>query len=134
MIRPKVVFWSIRGFVDWSHVINIDLFKIKRKMHLKQVDDDKLICFGVGNCLDNSIEKIKRVSNLTYVCDNDSKKWGKEYFGVKCISPDELKRLSRAVVVISVYSESVSREIAEQLEGMGVKNIFLIADYLKCVE
>ena len=68
------------------------------------------------------------------MCDNDSKKWGKEYFGVKCISPDELKRIRGAVVVISVYSEFVSHVIAEQLKGIGVKNIFLIEDYLKCVE
>lgn len=125
---------EFRGLVDWSHVINKELFEIKRKMHLKQIDGSELICFGVGNCLDNSIEKIKRVSSLSYVCDNDSEKWGKEYFGVKCISPDELKRISDAVVVISIYSKSVSDVITEQLKGMGIKNIFLIEDYLRCVE
>lgn len=126
---------EFRGFVDWENVINKKLFSEKRKLYLDQLDEDcEIICFGVGNCLDNNIDKIKNVFDVKYVCDNDSHKWGKEYYdGILCISTEELKN-KKAMIVISVYSKRVSLEIAEQLKEMNISNFDFIDNILKCVE
>ncbi len=127
---------EFRGRVDWSNIVNKKIFTIKKSLYMRNCDENcQIVCFGVGNCFDNSIEKILAICDLKYVCDNDPNKWGKEFGnGIICISPSKLKEIGDILVVISIYSKSVSMEIAQQLEMMGIEKYDLVDNFLKCVE
>ncbi len=57
-----------------------------------------------------------------FVCDNAPDKWGKEFFGKRCISPAELSALGEntAVVITVRKYEDISRQLRE----MGLRNVF----------
>lgn len=58
-----------------------------------------------------------------FLCDNSSEKWGKNFFGTPCISPEklvELKGRVRVVITVRKYED-----IYRQLRGLGLENIEL---------
>ncbi|MBN7573061.1 hypothetical protein C1H57_00400 [Clostridium sp. 2-1] len=81
------------------------------------------ICiFGVGKFFEEAYEQyfLNRDIKVDYLCDNNPNKWGKEYKGIKCISPDELKKLKN-VVVIPLIGDL--RGVQEQLDDMKIRHI-----------
>ncbi len=57
-----------------------------------------------------------------FVCDNAPEKWGKEFFGKKCISPAELTTFGDdTAIVITVRKYE---EISLQLREMGLRHVF----------
>lgn len=58
-----------------------------------------------------------------FVCDNSQAKWGSEFFGKKCISPEELRGLGRDTAVVITVKRY--EEIFRQLSEMGLGNIFV---------
>lgn len=87
---------------------------------------DKICLFGFGaliaECFDQACLILGRKPD--YFSDNASSKWGQVYFGVSCISPEELALMkSDVVVVISVRNYEVIRE---ELLLLGVTNIFFL--------
>ena len=127
---------EFRGYVDWSRIINKRIFDVKKEAYMKEFDGtSQIVCFGIGNCFDNHMEKISAICNLKYVCDNDKNKWGKIYGdGVLCISPEKLMELENVLVIITVYSKTVAENIAEQLEDIGIKKYDYIDNFIRCVE
>lgn len=127
---------EFRGYVEWNEIINKKIYEVKMKKYMQKKDlSGEIICFGVGNCLDNNVEKIKSICDLKYVCDNDSKKWNKHFYGnIICISPEELKHMKNVLVIIMVYSKTVADNIAQQLDAMGIINYDYAEKFLKCVE
>lgn len=127
---------EFRGYVNWNGIVNKKLFDIKKSLYMKDCNENcKIVCFGVGNCFDNSIEKILSICDLKYVCDNDPDKWGKEFGdGIICIPPVKLKEMGDVLVIISIYSKSVSMAVAHQLEENGIDNYDFVNNFLKCVE
>ena len=78
--------------------------------------------------------KINKITNVKYVCDNDSSKWGNEIIdGMVCISPEELEKMDNVIVIILVYSKSIVTQIANQLEKMNVCFDYM-DNWLACVE
>jgi len=80
--------------------------------------------FGVGtlmhHCFDQLITLLGRKPDC--LCDSLPSKWGTEYFGIPCISPDELaKRDKETLVIITIRRYEEARE---QLFKMGIKNVF----------
>jgi len=58
-----------------------------------------------------------------FLCDNAPEKWGKVFWGKKCLSPSELGELAdRTAVIITVRKYE---EIYQQLRHIGIKDIFL---------
>ena len=58
-----------------------------------------------------------------FLCDNASEKWGREFFGKKCISPAELKELGEHTIVVITVKKY--EDIYRQLYKMGLKDIFI---------
>lgn len=90
------------------------------------VQDVKHLClFGVGTlmmeCYAQLTCSVGREPDL--LCDNDRTKWGKHYFNIKCISPEELAQVTEDVVVIIVVKKY--EVIYRQLRDMGIENIIL---------
>lgn len=40
---------------------------------------ENIICFGAGSFLEKYIKVFSNIYNISYICDNDSSKWGKKY-------------------------------------------------------
>lgn len=57
---------------------------------------------------------------VDYLCDNNPDCWGKEYLGVRCISPAKLEKLEAAVVIPLVGKPE---PIEQQLKQMGIPMI-----------
>jgi 3-oxoacyl-[acyl-carrier protein] reductase len=88
--------------------------------------DAQYIClFGLGvqfhDCYRQLVLSLGREPD--FLCDNAPEKWGREYFGKKCISPAELGRLgdSAAVVITVRRYEEIYRQLCE----IGLKNLFV---------
>lgn len=58
-----------------------------------------------------------------FLSDNAPDKWGREFFGRKCISPEELRGLGRDTAVVITVKRY--EEVFRQLSGMGLENIFV---------
>lgn len=78
-----------------------------------------IVFFGVGNYLKNNIDWLRTIFNVECLCDNDMSKWGKTFYGLKCISPDELKQKD-CQVFITVEDPGMLHEIKSQLQAQGI--------------
>ena len=100
--------------------------KNKETAVIKVIPDNGLICFfGVGalveECFDQLVTAFGRRPD--FFCDNAPEKWNQSFFGIQCVSPEMLENYAeKAIVVITVKNHE---SIFEQLEKMGVKEIFL---------
>jgi 3-oxoacyl-[acyl-carrier protein] reductase len=101
--------------------------KINAKCDNRNVlNDEKRIClFGVGVSLHDCYRQLVLALGRKpdFLCDNDSGKWGKEFLGIKCIAPDELKQLGEQTAVVITIRKY--EEIYRQLSKMGLKNIYV---------
>lgn len=86
----------------------------------------KHVCFfGLGvqfrDCYNQLVLSLGREPD--FLSDNAEEKWGREFFGKKCLSPAELIELGdRTVVLITIRKyEDVYRQLSE----MGLMNIFI---------
>lgn len=82
--------------------------------------DKEVIFFGASRFASVVFSYLDEEFKVSYFCDNDSKKWGHTFCGVKILSPDELKKIKNSRVIIT--SQYV-QEITKQLFEMGIKKI-----------
>lgn len=82
----------------------------------------KICIFGIGKYFEDAYEQyfLNQDIKVDYLCDNNSEKWGKEFKGIKCISPRELKMIDD-IVVIPLIGDLES--IQKQLENMKINHI-----------
>ncbi|NVN89007.1 MAG: SDR family oxidoreductase [Desulfuromonadales bacterium] len=85
----------------------------------------KICLFGVGvslsDCYQQLIQSLGRKPD--YLCDNSPGKWGRQFWGVSCISPEELGRLGERIAVIITVRRY--EDIHLQLSALGLKEIFV---------
>jgi hypothetical protein len=82
--------------------------------------DKEVIFFGASRFASVVFSYLDEGFKVSYFCDNDSKKWGQIFCGVKVISPGDLSRIKNPRVIIT--SQYV-QEITKQLFEMGIKEI-----------
>jgi 3-oxoacyl-[acyl-carrier protein] reductase len=84
-----------------------------------------VVMFGLGvqfqDCYRQLVLSIGREPD--FLCDNSPEKWGKQFFGKKCISPAELSRLGENTAVVITIRKY--EDIHVQLCDMGLKNILV---------
>lgn len=100
----------------------------KQQRILKLFAENKNVCiFGLGKLFwDNFFnQKWNEVLGQTYFCDNCSELWGTEIGGVRCITPEELRRLDNALVVTHMADD---KSVRKQLKKMGIENIVNIKE------
>lgn len=91
-----------------------------------KLNDTQYIClFGLGvlfqDCYSQLVLSLGREPD--FLCDNAPEKWGREFFGKRCLSPADLGKFGEhtAVVVTIRKYEDVYRQLRE----MGLRNIFV---------
>lgn len=85
------------------------------------------ICFfGVGtlllNAFNQACREIGRVPD--YLVDNDQRKWGMLFFGITCISPEQLGKLDKGATIVITVKQFES--IYQQLNTMEFSDIKLL--------
>ena len=101
---------------------------------LERILAAKQICiFGIGKMFwDRYKERFwDEVFPATMLSDNNSELWGKSFYGITCVSPEELKKHKNLLVVVFVKD---GEDIRSQLKGMGVHNIILMKDIYKAMK
>ncbi len=93
----------------WLQIImNRDIENYER---LEGIQSPKIIIYGAGKMCEASINSCRALGHtVNFICDRDKLKQGKEKFGIKIISPEELieKHLDATVIVgTSDYTEEV---------------------------
>jgi short-subunit dehydrogenase len=88
-------------------------------------DAQQVGMFGLGTLFNDCYRQLTLSLGREpdFLCDSAPEKWGKKFFGKKCISPVELAEVgANATVVITVRKYE---EIYRQLRAMGLKEIFV---------
>lgn len=82
----------------------------------------KVVFFGVGRRLQSLYRPLIASGwQPTFLCDNHPDKHGKEYFGIPCLSPQELSQKKDEVVVILTVEDGAS--LKRQLEEAGFPHV-----------
>lgn len=89
---------------------------------------EKVILFGASELGRKAFKLLKNSYNILFFADNDIAKEGKEFCGKSIILPIKLKDIVfDKIIITSQYSS----EIANQLYGMQIENIYVFYTYLK---
>lgn len=87
--------------------------------------EDKIIAvFGAGNMFEDYMRRFGEKYRPSYIIDNGRNKWGRSIHGIIICGPDKLLEIPKdklRVIICNIYY----REIAEQLEEMGIDEYYL---------
>ncbi len=85
-------------------------------------ENKEFVIWGYGNYLREVYGRLDPALNVSAICDSDSAKWGKSFYGIDivCISPDVLAGKQNVVVLIAVQNYAVEMQIAKQLQEMKI--------------
>ena len=88
-----------------------------------------IVLFGVGQYTDKFINIIHYFGKtVSYLADNDKKKAGETFHGIKVISPELLIGLDCKIIVSCIHW----KEIGKQLSEMGIGNrLISLSSFLK---
>lgn len=93
-----------------------------------------VVAFGLGKFWQDTHDRLFDMCNIVYVSDNDKEKWGKNFCGKECISPEAIKELENPFVIAVVGYGSfntVRNQMREmQLPVMHISEMHF-SDYLK---
>lgn len=84
-----------------------------------------VVSFGLGKFFRDTCERLFRMVDVAYVCDNDSAKWGREFYGKKCISPSELSQIDNAFVIIVMGDCRAVMKQLQNIQGGGIPAIHI---------
>lgn len=88
---------------------------------------NKIGVWGCGNYLSEAIKKIDPSINLDFACDKDKNKWGKVFTdrGLVCCSPEAVRNMPDALVIIAIKNKKIANELKEQLLLDGISCIHI---------
>lgn len=96
---------------------------------------EKVILFGASGFGEIAYNYLKDKFDIINFCDNNREKWGKQFCGIKIISPTELSNEKCRIIITSMYYN----EICLQLKNLGLGNIYIFTndeckEYIKILE
>lgn len=95
----------------------------------------EIVLWGAGECFYENYPKVKELSEVRYVCDNDERKWNQHILeGIICISPQELKEIRNVFVVIMLENIRYAFQVVHQLLGLGISDFDIVANWLTYAE
>lgn len=98
----------------------------------QQKDKKKVVLWGTGYHFSENLSKVEEHCAISYVCDNNQQKWGKEIVpGIKCISPDELAQMENIFVVLMIEKTNIAFQIANQLLDIGIDSFDVVDNWLQ---
>ncbi len=81
---------------------------------------EKRVLFGAGNMCREYLSNYGKDYPPLFTCDNNSARWGEDFYGITIENPEKLKELSpdTAIFICNIYYD----EITAQLREMGLPN------------
>lgn len=101
-------------------------YGLKHPKERNEMKKEKAIIFGAAGTGEKIYKKIKDKVEVIFFSENDSKKWGGNYCGVKIISPREI--LSQEYDKIYIGSMTGLEAITKQLIELGVPETRIVKD------
>lgn len=88
-----------------------------------------VVFYGCGIILDSIVETWRRYvgRQIDFCCDSDPLKWGKQFSGARCLSPDELLRLKNDCIVFVTIGNF--QPVVDQLRALGFPAVSLLFKY-----
>lgn len=101
------------------------------EMIKKFTADKKIVFFCASTRNEKVIKEYFSDKKIEYICDNDSNKWGKEFLGIKIVSPETLRKenLNNIVVITVIIIDYYNLRI--QFESLGLLHYFFYGDVSK---
>lgn len=96
---------------------NVNVFNWNETLKNKTV-----VAFGLGKFFKDTHERLYRMCDIAYLCDNNPDYWGKEFYGCKCISLNDLKKIENVFVIAVVGNYT---PIRIQMEDMGIESMHI---------
>lgn len=111
---------KIKSAFEYAISSNYDKYDIQINARKRFAEAETVVFFGTGEFFQDCCNYGYINFDFDYVCDNDSSKWGKLFYGKKCISPDELEGMKGKAVVLIVIGNY--KPVQEQLNKIGIEN------------
>lgn len=121
--REKELLDKLINGIDEVIKNDYDKYNKQKKIQERLSQCSNICCFGVGKFFEDCVN-IAGFENFNLLCDNDKSKWGKNFFGRKCISIDELITIDDLVVIITVAKY---KDIYNQLKELNLE-VYYIGD------
>lgn len=106
-----------------------EIARQRREINQLKYMDRNTIIFGAGDALRKHIDSIS-INDIKAIVDNDSRKWGLQYGGLVCESPDRILDFEDPLILISAMDRHIAEEIKEQLITMGIQDILRLSDWI----
>ena len=119
--RPK--YWFFDADKDYTEYVK------RYTGMLEGIENKKIRLFGAADSLHLWLERFGMKDRVICTYDNNSRKWGKQTFGVEVRNPAELPEVmdgDTRLIIVSIWHQ----EIGRQLEDMGISDYFVYLDYL----
>ena len=113
------------------YISNLLSMKRNYRQEIKDLTESYpyVVFYGCGAILSSIVESWDDLigRKIDYFCDSDSRKWGKTYFGAKCISPDELLCIKDKCVVFVTIGDF--KPVYDFLVGNGFPSVNQLYKY-----
>jgi len=101
---------QILDAIEYAKNEHINVYNWKETIHKYTV-----VSFGLGKFFEDTYKRLFKMCSVEYVCDNNTEKHGKYFYGKKCISPDDLVKLNNPFVIVVMGSYSPVRDQLREL-------------------
>lgn len=89
------------------------------------IKKNKVCIFGIGQVFEDTVEIIKDTFDVIRVCDNRTETWNCYFHDLLCIEPEELCKMKDTLVLVTVGSIDVYKEICKQLDGYNIEYVHI---------
>ncbi|OOM77943.1 4-alpha-L-fucosyltransferase [Clostridium puniceum] len=105
----------------------------------------KVVMFGASKMGEAAYALFKDRYNISYFCDNDGHKWGKNFCGLRVISPESLKNEefeNTMIIITSIYHKEIMKQLIDMqisdieifsYESNGIKQMYSDANFIQNV-
>ena len=87
---------------------------------IESIKNKNIVAFGLGKFFEDTHERLFKNFNIKYLCDNNSEKWNKDFYGKRCISVDELRKIDNLFVIVVMGD---CRDVIKQLNKYNIPSI-----------
>ena len=97
------------------------------KDYVTKIQTRKIVLFCAGQRSIDILNGFYKYpySEIAFICDNDSSKWGTKLYTLNICNPEVLrKNPDEYVVLICIYDDYKLKRIEEQLQKNGVSNVY----------
>jgi len=102
----------------------------KMPKRFNNASEYQFVLWGLGSCFEQNRISVQKMIHVSYVCDNNEMNWEKDFYGLRCIKPEEVSRINNPFVIIMIENAGIGFSVANQLLDMGITNFDLYSNWM----